>query len=149
MCLIVPCLDPLFVTNPIASQLLLDGGLFADYLKKVKTWLDSNPNEVISILIVNIENQPASSFAAVYEAANMVDISYAPATTSVTADQWPTLGTLIDTGKRVLTFMDNSADATAAPYIIDGELGIRILVSSGRLMVRMQSSQIFGRPHTM
>lgn len=101
------------------SCLLLDGGLFTDYLKKVKTWLDSNPNEVISILIVNIDNQPASSYAAIYEAASMVDISYAPSTTSVKADEWPTLGTLIDSGKRVLTFMDNSADATAAPYIID------------------------------
>ncbi|CAE6376060.1 hypothetical protein BN14_10500 [Rhizoctonia solani AG-1 IB] len=101
------------------SCLLMDGGLFTDYLKKVKTWLDSNPNEVISILIVNIDNQPASSFAAIYQAASMVDISYAPPTTSVAADQWPTLGTLIDSGKRVLTFMDNSADATAAPYIID------------------------------
>ncbi|CAE6493370.1 unnamed protein product [Rhizoctonia solani] len=101
------------------SCLLLDGGSFTDYLKKVKTWLDSNPNEVISILIVNIDNQPASSFAAIYEAASMVNLSYAPATKSVTADQWPTLGTLIDSGKRVLTFMDNSADATAAPYLID------------------------------
>jgi hypothetical protein len=101
---------------------LLDGGLFTDYLKKVKSWLDSNPNEVISILIVNIDNQPASSFAAVYEAASMVDISYAPSTTSVAADQWPTLGTLIDSGKRVLTFMDNNADASTAPYLIDGKL---------------------------
>ncbi|CAE6522201.1 unnamed protein product [Rhizoctonia solani] len=101
------------------SCLLLDGGSLTDYLKKVKTWLDQNPNEVISILIVNIDNQPASSFAAIYEAASMVDISYAPPTTTVAADKWPTLGTLIDSGKRVLTFMDNSADATAAPYIID------------------------------
>ncbi|KAF8683390.1 PLC-like phosphodiesterase [Rhizoctonia solani] len=97
----------------------MDGGLFTEYLKKVKTWLDSNPNEVISILIVNIDNQPASSFAAIYEAASMVDISYAPSTPTVAADQWPTLGTLIDSGKRVLTFMDNSADSTAVPYIID------------------------------
>ncbi|KAF8711775.1 PLC-like phosphodiesterase, partial [Rhizoctonia solani] len=101
------------------SCLLMDGGLFTEYLKKVKTWLDSNPNEVISILIVNIDNQPASSFAAIYEAASMVDISYAPSTPTVAADQWPTLGTLIDSGKRVLTFMDNSADSTAVPYIID------------------------------
>ncbi|CAE7172344.1 unnamed protein product [Rhizoctonia solani] len=101
------------------SCLLLDGGSLTDYLKKVKTWLDSNPNEVISILIVNIDNQPASSFAAIYEAASMVDLSYAPATATVAADQWPTLGTLIDSGKRVLTFMDNGADATTAPYLID------------------------------
>ncbi|KAF8594798.1 PLC-like phosphodiesterase [Ceratobasidium sp. AG-I] len=102
-----------------SSCLLLDGGLLSDYLKKVKTWLDANANEVVSILIVNIDNQPAASFAAAYQTANMVDLSYAPETVAVTADQWPTLGTLIDTGKRVVSFMDNGADASAAPYLID------------------------------
>lgn len=102
-----------------SSCLLFDGGLFSDYLKKVKTWMDSNPTEVVSILIVNIDNQPAASFAAAYTTASLVDMSYSPDTVAVTADQWPTLGTLIDTGKRLVTFMDNSADSSAAPYIID------------------------------
>ncbi|QRV83114.1 hypothetical protein RhiJN_11130 [Ceratobasidium sp. AG-Ba] len=102
-----------------SSCLLLDGGLLSDYLKKVKSWMDSNPSEVVTILIVNIDNVAASTFAAAYQTANLVDMSYAPETTSVKADAWPTLGTLIDTNKRLLTFMDNSADASAAPYIID------------------------------
>lgn len=102
-----------------SSCLLFDGGLLSDYLKKVKSWMDSNPTEVVTILIVNIDNQPASTFATAYQTASLVDLSYAPDTTAVKADQWPTLGTLIDMGKRLLTFMDNSADASAAPYIID------------------------------
>ncbi|KAG8718628.1 hypothetical protein FRC09_012378 [Ceratobasidium sp. 395] len=102
-----------------SSCLLYDGGLFSDYLKKVKTWMDKNPNDVVTILVVNIDNQPASSFAAAYQTASLVDMSYAPETLAVQADQWPTLGTLIDTGKRLVTFMDNGADNSAAPYLID------------------------------
>ena len=83
--------------------------------------MDANVNEVVSILIVNIDNQPAASFASAYQTANLVDMSYAPETVAVAADQWPTLGTLIDTGKRLISFMDNGADASAAPYIIDGK----------------------------
>ncbi|KAG8745491.1 hypothetical protein FRC10_007838 [Ceratobasidium sp. 414] len=102
-----------------SSCLLYDGGLLSDYLKKVKSWMDKNPTEVVTILIVNIDNQPAATFAAAYQTASLVDLSYTPDTAVVQADKWPTLGTLIDTGKRVITFMDNGADASAAPYIID------------------------------
>ena len=36
------------------------------------------------------------------------------------ATQWPTLATLIDSGKRLITFMDASADFNSVPYIIAG-----------------------------
>lgn len=36
-----------------SSCLLLDAGPLVDYLGKVKSWLDSNPNEVVTILWVN------------------------------------------------------------------------------------------------
>ncbi|KAG6866055.1 hypothetical protein C0991_009152 [Blastosporella zonata] len=98
---------------------LYDGGTFEDYLKTVKTWLDANPNEVLSILIVNIDNAPASTYGAVYAAAGVDTVSYTPATSPLQASAWPTLGALIDSGKRLVTFMDNQADLTAVPYIID------------------------------
>lgn len=82
--------------------------------------MDSNPNEVISILIVNVDSQPVASFAAAYTTASLVDISYAPKTIAVTVDYWPTLGTLIDRGKRIVSFIDSGADVSAAPYLNDG-----------------------------
>ncbi|KAH0590970.1 PI-PLC X domain-containing protein [Termitomyces sp. J132] len=101
------------------SCTLLDGGTFEDYLKTVKAWLDANPNEVLSILIVNIDNQPVSAFGSVYVNAGIDTVSYAPPKSPMQASEWPTLGSMIDSGKRLVTFMDNQADLTTVPYIID------------------------------
>ncbi|KIO29327.1 hypothetical protein M407DRAFT_21547, partial [Tulasnella calospora MUT 4182] len=72
------------------SCLLYDGGLLTDYLKKVKTWMDANPNEVVTILLVNIDNQPASSFATAYTTAGLDKIAYAPPQATMANDGWPT-----------------------------------------------------------
>jgi hypothetical protein len=44
---------------------------------------------------------------------------YSPTAGQLTINEWPTLGSLIDSGKRVLAFMDNQADFTQVPYLID------------------------------
>lgn len=44
---------------------------------------------------------------------------YSPTAGSLTINEWPTLGSLIDSGKRVLAFMDNQADFSQVPYLID------------------------------
>ncbi|KAJ3895528.1 PLC-like phosphodiesterase [Lentinula edodes] len=98
---------------------LEDGGSLQDYLTKVKTWMDSNPDEVVVLLIVNIDDLPATEFAPVFEAANVTSISYQPGISNMTASSWPTLGSLIDNGTRLLTFLDNSADITTVPYLLD------------------------------
>lgn len=51
--------------------LLYDGGSLTDYLGKVKDFLDSNPNEVVTLLWVNYDNQPVSLFAESYDAAGI------------------------------------------------------------------------------
>lgn len=98
---------------------LYDGGSFEDYLKKVKTWLDANPEEVVTILVVNINNLPATSFAEVYSAAGLESISYAPEAAVIPASGWPTLGSMIDSGKRLVTFLDNAASFEAVPWLLD------------------------------
>ncbi|CED84310.1 PLC-like phosphodiesterase, TIM beta/alpha-barrel domain [Phaffia rhodozyma] len=101
------------------SCLLLDGGLFSDYLTEVNTWVVANPNEVLSILIVNSDNLNASMYGAVFETSGLDKVSYAPTKATTSVADWPTLGSMIDSGLRVVTFMDNSADFTTVPYIID------------------------------
>lgn len=101
------------------SCFLKDGGSFATYLKTVKTWVDANANEVLTILIVNINNLPPTQWQAVYQSTGMDAVSFSPASASLTKDAWPTLGEMIDSGKRVVTFLDNQADFTQVPYIID------------------------------
>jgi hypothetical protein len=68
---------------------------------------------------VNINNQPASAFDTIYKAASLDSVSFSPASSPLTASAWPTLGSMIDSGKRLLTFLDNGADVTI-PYLIDG-----------------------------
>jgi len=96
-----------------------DGGLAVDYLKEVKAWLDQNLNEVVTILIVNSDNLPPTQWKSIYQSANMETISFAPASSPLTFEAWPTLGDMIDSGKRVVTFLDNQADFSQVPYIID------------------------------
>lgn len=90
-----------------------------DYLKLVKSWLDSNPNEVVTILVVNINNLPPTSYQSIYQQAGMDTVSFAPPQSSLSKDQWPTLGSMIDSGKRVVTFIDNQANFASVPFIID------------------------------
>jgi len=100
------------------SCFLYDGGTLEAYLTTVKTWLDANPNEVLSLLIVNIDNLPASAYDTVFKSVGLDAISFAPASSPLPATGWPTLGSMIDSGKRLLTFLDNGADPSI-PYLID------------------------------
>lgn len=77
---------------------------------------------MVSLLIVNIDDQTASVFDTVFKAAGVDTISFAPSTSVITASSWPTLGSLIDAGTRLITFLDNGADLTTVPYLIDGQL---------------------------
>jgi hypothetical protein len=98
---------------------LYDGGPLSTYLATVKSWLDANPNEVLSLLIVNSDNFLPTAYDAVFKGAGLDTMSYAPPSASIPATQWPTLGSLIDSGKRLITFMDASADFNSVSYIID------------------------------
>jgi len=100
------------------SCALFNGGSLEDYLKTVKAWLDDNPNEVLSLLIANVDNIPAAEYDPVFKTAGVDSISFVPETSPLTAASWPTLGAMIDSGKRLVTFLDNGADP-AIPYILD------------------------------
>jgi len=101
------------------SCALLDGGSLQDYLNTVKSWLDANPNEVLTLLIVNIDNLPSTSYDPIFRSAGLDTLSFAPTSSPIAAANWPTLGSMIDSGKRLVTFLDNGADLTAVPYLLD------------------------------
>jgi len=101
------------------SCTLYDGGTLENYLKTVKTWMDSNPNDVVSLLIVNNDNAPPTQYDTIFKSAGVDTVSFAPATTPLQASAWPTLGSMIDSGKRLVTFLDNQANTSVVPYIID------------------------------
>lgn len=93
-----------------------DGGSLQTWLETVVTFLDANPNEVITLLITNGDGIDGADFAAVFEAAGAADYAYAPGSVLSLAD-WPTLGDLIDAGSRLVVFMDYPS-GTSVPYIL-------------------------------
>ncbi|KXN88739.1 hypothetical protein AN958_06606 [Leucoagaricus sp. SymC.cos] len=97
---------------------LYDGGSLHDYLSTVRDWLNTNPNEVLSLLIVNIDNLPVAQYDAIFKAVGLDVTSFVPPSTPLPATSWPTLGSMIDSTKRLVTFMDNGADGSV-PYILD------------------------------
>lgn len=76
---------------------------------------------VVTLLIVNSDNLAATQFASIFVAAGVDSLSYSPQSASLPASGWPTLGSLIDAGTRLVTFLSTTANFDAVPYLIDGE----------------------------
>lgn len=87
-----------------SSCLELDVGSLSSYLSPIKTWLDRNPNEVVTLLLTNGDAIPVSQFGSVFAALGLDKYAYAPGT-RLAIDQWPTLQSMIDAGKRLVVFM--------------------------------------------
>ncbi|KAJ7742677.1 PLC-like phosphodiesterase [Mycena maculata] len=95
------------------SCALFDGGAVVDYLKTVKTFLDANPNEVLTLLFTNPEGQsPTTVWKPAFDEAGISDLAYVPPSLPVKQSDWPTLGDTIDSGKRVVVFLDAGADGS-------------------------------------
>ena len=76
---------------------------------------------VVSLLIVNSDNVAPSEYDTVFKAAGLDTLAYTPSSASLAVSAWPTLGSLIDSGKRLVVFLSTTADFNTVPYLIDGE----------------------------
>ncbi|PWN22945.1 PLC-like phosphodiesterase, partial [Microstroma glucosiphilum] len=97
---------------------LFQGGAIEYWLTQIKTWVDANPNDVLSLLIVNSDDLPPTRFAEAFESTGLVSKMYAPTSSSLSRSSWPTLGDLIDAGTTVIAYMDNSANVSSVPYLL-------------------------------
>ena len=97
-----------------------DVGPLSDYLTTVKTFLDANPNEVVTLLLTNGDYVPVGNFSNVFSSiAGLVDYIYVPPQDPLPIGAWPTLGELIGNKTRLIVFLDYDADSSVAPYILD------------------------------
>lgn len=101
---------------------LLNGGPIEDWLSSVKTWVDANPNDVVSLLIVNSDQVAPATYAQAFESTGLSSKMYSPSSPSssggVPKSQWPTLSDMINSGKTVVAYLDNSADVSTVPYLL-------------------------------
>lgn len=93
---------------------LLDGGSLQDWLSAVKAWMDYNPNEVVTLLIVNSDSFNATEFGPVFAATNIDNYAYTPTSTT-----WPTLGEMIDANKRLVVFIASFTTDTTYTYLLN------------------------------
>ncbi|KAI9055433.1 hypothetical protein LZ554_000387 [Drepanopeziza brunnea f. sp. 'monogermtubi'] len=96
---------------------LLNAGTLESWLSNIKFWMDANPNEVVTILLVNSDDQQASAFGTVFQSSGMADYGYTPSSTSAMST-WPTLQTLIDNNTRLVTFIASIDYDSAYPYLL-------------------------------
>jgi hypothetical protein len=96
---------------------LLDAGTLEAWLGKIKYWMDQHPNEVVTLLLVNADNDDVSSYGRVYESSGISKYGYTPTSTSATGF-WPTLQQMIDANTRLVTFIASITASTAYPYLL-------------------------------
>ncbi|CZS97193.1 uncharacterized protein RAG0_06354 [Rhynchosporium agropyri] len=100
-----------------SSCFLLDGGTLKSWLSKIKAWMDINPNEVVSLLLVNADNHPIADYGTVFQTSGISVYGFAPVSRSATSN-WPTLRTMIAANNRLVTFVTNIESSADVPYIL-------------------------------
>jgi hypothetical protein len=83
---------------------LENSGKLVDYLKTIATWMDANPNEVVTLLLTNGDNVSVTKFASRMQSAGLAKYAFAPDRKLELAD-WPTLQQLINVNARLVMFM--------------------------------------------
>lgn len=104
-----------------SSCSLLDAGTLSSWLSGIKKWLDGNPHDVVTILLVNSDNAAAADLDSEFQAANIKSYAYTPPSTTTALETWPTLQDMIANNTRLVTFVASLAPSsnTAAPYLLD------------------------------
>ena len=69
---------------------------------------------------MNSDSITPAQFDSAFQGAGIANLSYVPPSLPITNTAWPTLGSMIDNGTRLVTFLDTGSDGSV-PYIIDGK----------------------------
>lgn len=98
---------------------VLDAGPITSYLSEVYTWVSEHPYDVVTILLGNGNYSAVEKYAPFIQQTGLDRFAYVPPVIPMANDDWPTLASMILSGKRVVLFMDYEANQTAVPWILD------------------------------
>jgi hypothetical protein len=103
---------------------LLDAGLLQDWLGEIKTWMDANPNDIVTVLLVNSDNASPTQLSAEFVQSGIATYAYVPPsdTTPPNGGVWPTLQDLITAKTRLMVFIasfDGEAYTPGQHYLMD------------------------------
>lgn len=98
---------------------LLDAGTLEAWLSTIKTWMDKNTNDVVTVLLVNSDSASASDLGAQFNSSGIAQYAYTPPSTSAPTT-WPTLDALIGNNTRLMTFIASLNDASPQyPFLMN------------------------------
>ncbi|GAD96660.1 hypothetical protein NFIA_016020 [Paecilomyces variotii No. 5] len=98
---------------------ILNVGTLESYLTTVTQWLRQNPYDVITILMGNSDLIGPGNYTSPIESSGLIDFVYTPPMIPMGVNDWPTLSSMILSGKRAVMFLDYQANQTEVPYLID------------------------------
>merc|ERR1711939_1293630 len=101
---------------------LLNAGTYASILSQVANWVERHPLDVVTILVGNSDYEKgvtAKDYVQPFEESGLMPYLYEPEYVPQRRNQWPTLGEMILSGKRVVAFIDYNANQTAVPWLLD------------------------------
>lgn len=86
---------------------LEDAGTLESFLGTVKSWLDDNANEVVTLLLTNGDSVAISEFGDTFSSSGIDSYAFVPSSSpnTLSFDSWPTIGDLISSGKRLVVFL--------------------------------------------
>ncbi|KAF1836786.1 hypothetical protein BDW02DRAFT_566712 [Decorospora gaudefroyi] len=110
-----------------SSCALFDVGPVHEWLWEIRVWMDANPHDVVTLVLVNMDSVDARELEAEYSKADVAHYGYippivnkAPPPSSEFNKTWPTMGEMIDAGERLVTFVNPlTPDEENAPYLLN------------------------------
>lgn len=93
---------------------LLDAGPLENWLAAINDWVVGHTTDVITILLVNSDNQDVSEFATAFQQSGLAKFGYTPPS----ATNWPSLRDMIANNTRVVSFITNIEASSAAPHLL-------------------------------
>jgi hypothetical protein len=123
----------------------LDAGPVTSYLSTIKTWMDGNPNQVVTLLLTNGDSVDVSEFGTAMETTGLSSYAYTPPS-QLSIDEWPTLQELIDDGTRLVMFLGKYFYIVPIHVTHSSQITVQTLQ---RFPTSWTSSHISSRLHTM
>ncbi|KMQ81426.1 plc-like phosphodiesterase protein, partial [Lasius niger] len=98
---------------------LLDAGPLEAWLAVISRWMEQNPNEVVTLLLVNADPKKATiaEYGEVFERSGIARLGYRPTIMGPT-NIWPTLGDMVAQGTRVVTFLAGTEYSQSFPHLL-------------------------------
>lgn len=129
------------------SCFLEDAGTFESFLVTVKQWLDANANEMVTLLLTNGDSVDVTEFGETFSKSGIDSYAFVPSSSpnTLSFDDWPVLGDLVSSGKRMVVFLGEYCIVSPPDNDILNEKHTKLIISSMRRLRRRHHQ---GRLHS-